>query len=203
MKKGKSAFSPSKIENRHGDAQDSWLICPLGELGGIALGLSISGATFVNTALSGLQKILPYVPRQQLQAAIAGTSSEKHGILPYRLRPLAFLWAHCRRCMVVCCYPCLRVPTDSRRFILVYVAGAVSLLMSLFLSVSVSQHNCQAGLHTDPSLQRKKLNLGPAAGGWGSAPSGGAISGETALGVWWPCSVNKTVGSKSINRIIR
>lgn len=45
-----------------------------GQLSGIALALSISGATFVNTALNSLQRLLPSVPRQQLQAAISGTS---------------------------------------------------------------------------------------------------------------------------------
>ena len=46
----------------------------VGQLSGISLGLSISGAAFVNTALRGLQNLLPDVPRQQLQGAISGTS---------------------------------------------------------------------------------------------------------------------------------
>lgn len=51
------------------------MICT-GQLGGIALALSISGAVFVNTALNSLQKLLPSVPRQQLQSAISGTSGD-------------------------------------------------------------------------------------------------------------------------------
>ncbi len=47
-----------------------------GQLSGIALALSISGAIFVNTALESLQKLLPSVPRQQLQAAISGISGD-------------------------------------------------------------------------------------------------------------------------------
>ena len=52
------------------------LMTYIGQLSGIALALSISGATFVNTALHSLQKLLPNVPRQQLQAAISGTSGD-------------------------------------------------------------------------------------------------------------------------------
>ena len=54
----------------------SQMLISIGQLSGIALGLSITGSVFVNTALSGLQKLLPYVPRQQLQAAISGTSGD-------------------------------------------------------------------------------------------------------------------------------
>ena len=46
----------------------------VGQLLGISLGLSISGATFVNIALSGLQTIFPDAPRVELEAVLSGAS---------------------------------------------------------------------------------------------------------------------------------
>lgn len=55
-------------------APEAFLTSMIGQLLGIILGLSISGATFVNTTIDALQPILPNVSRQQLQSAISGTS---------------------------------------------------------------------------------------------------------------------------------
>ncbi|KAL9609777.1 MAG: hypothetical protein Q9167_005473 [Letrouitia subvulpina] len=103
----------------------------LGQLGGIALGLSVSGAVFVNTALNGLQSVLPDVPRSQLQGAISGTSGNFLRTLDGRERAesLEVFMASLRKA-----------------FVLVYVAGAVSLVASALLS-------------------RRRLNLAPAGGG--------------------------------------
>ncbi|KAI4170613.1 MAG: hypothetical protein LQ343_004845 [Gyalolechia ehrenbergii] len=103
----------------------------LGQLGGIALGLSISGAVFVNRALSRLQAVLPNVPHEQLESAVSGTSGGFFASLDpvQREQGLAVIMASLQEA-----------------FILVYVAGAVSLVASVFLS-------------------RKKLNLAAAAGG--------------------------------------
>ncbi|KAL9045292.1 MAG: hypothetical protein Q9214_001642 [Letrouitia sp. 1 TL-2023] len=91
----------------------------LGQLGGIALGLSISGAVFVNTALNGLQRVLPDVLRSQLEGAISGTSGDFLRTLDGRERVES-----------------LEVVMGSLRkaFVLVYVARAVSLGASALLS---------------------------------------------------------------------
>ncbi|KAI9753506.1 MAG: hypothetical protein M4579_005138 [Chaenotheca gracillima] len=90
----------------------------LAQLGGIALGLSISGAVFVNRAVVALQPILPDLSHQQLQQAVSGTSSETFLALPTEIRNLA-----------------LAVIVDALRkvFIPVYVAGAVGLICSVFI----------------------------------------------------------------------
>lgn len=62
------------------------LMISAGQLGGIALSLSISGAVFINTALHSLQKLLPSVPRQQLQAAISGTSGNFFATLDPKIK---------------------------------------------------------------------------------------------------------------------
>jgi BMFP domain-containing protein YqiC len=41
----------------------------------MALGLSISGAVFVNSAENKLSQLLPNIPRAQVQQLISGTSS--------------------------------------------------------------------------------------------------------------------------------
>lgn len=46
----------------------------IAQLSGIAFALSIAGAIFVNTALGGLQVLLPDIPRELLQSALSGTS---------------------------------------------------------------------------------------------------------------------------------
>jgi len=102
----------------------------LGQLLGISISLSVAGAVFVNTSLHGLQQILPNIPKQQLQSIISGAS----GTLFHTLSPTMQAQA-----LVII------VASLQKMFILVYVAGAVSLVTGVFLS-------------------RKKLNLGPAAG---------------------------------------
>lgn len=41
---------------------------------GIALGLAVSGAVFINRALTSLESLLPMVPTDQLNALISGKS---------------------------------------------------------------------------------------------------------------------------------
>ena len=69
-----ASLSCCSVSLLFGIKQKAGLMIYPGQLSGIALALSISGATFVNTALNSLQRLLPSVPRQQLQAAISGTS---------------------------------------------------------------------------------------------------------------------------------
>ncbi|MCJ1360924.1 hypothetical protein MMC16_000019 [Acarospora aff. strigata] len=91
----------------------------LAQLSGIALGLAISGAVFVNRALAGLTVLLPNFTREQIQQGISGTSGQFFKTLPVDTQAQA-----------------LNVLVGSLRkvFIPVYVAAAVGLVVSLFLS---------------------------------------------------------------------
>lgn len=95
----------------------------LGQLGGIALGLAIAGAVFVNDAISNLTAVLPGVSREQLQLAISGTSGAYLRSLSPELRAAA---------------------TDAvvsalrKVFIPVYVAAAFSLVLSVLFTVRFS-----------------------------------------------------------------
>jgi len=88
----------------------------LAQLGGIAFGLAIAGAVFINEAISGLSSLLPDVSRSELQLAISGTSGAYFRSLPEELRLQA---------------------TDTivlalqKVFIPVYVGAAVSLVLSV------------------------------------------------------------------------
>jgi hypothetical protein len=92
----------------------------LAQLSGIALGLAISGAVFVNDAIANLTAVLPNVSREQLQMAISGTSGEYLSSLSEELRSAA---------------------TDAivealrKVFIPVYVAAAFSLVLSVMFTV--------------------------------------------------------------------
>lgn len=59
------------------------------QIGGIALGLAIASAVFVNGATLQLQDLLPQYPKDQLQAAISGTSSQVLQTLSPELRERA------------------------------------------------------------------------------------------------------------------
>lgn len=89
---------------------------------GITLGLSISGAVFVNTALDSLSSLLP-LPRAQLQTALSGLSGEFFRTLPLE-----------QQTAIVG----VLVDTLRKTFILIYVFAGANLLLSLFLSVSSS-----------------------------------------------------------------
>lgn len=114
------------------------LIYCVGQLLGIALSLSISGAAFVNTAINGLQKILPNVPRQKLQAAISGTSGGFFETLDPATKAMMTLdvimgslqktWGD----LDIFLFRKYKW-ANWIRFTLVYVAGAVGLVASLFL----------------------------------------------------------------------
>ena len=60
--------------------------CYPAQLGGMAIGLSVAGAVFVNQAVDGLQAVLPTLDRSDLIAAVSGTSSELFESLPAEVR---------------------------------------------------------------------------------------------------------------------
>lgn len=52
----------------------------------MTLGLSVSGAVFINKAQNGLHSVLPNVPRSELTRIVAGTSSDLIKTLSEELR---------------------------------------------------------------------------------------------------------------------
>lgn len=61
----------------------------IAQLSGIAVGLAISGAIFVNRAFAGLTVVLPDFPREEIQWGISGTSGEFFKALPAGTQELA------------------------------------------------------------------------------------------------------------------
>ena len=93
----------------------------LAQFTGITLGLSISGAIFVNKATDALQALLPFLTTADISSILSGTSSNAINLVPENLRE-----------------DTLSIIVDSLRvvFIPAYVAAAVSLLVSLVINVS-------------------------------------------------------------------
>lgn len=108
--------TPSRKTNKSSCADQE-----TGQLGGIAFGLAIAGAVFINDAVSGLTVLIPDVSRSELQRAISGTSSTYFQSLPEELRA---------SCIGVI------VGALQKVFIPVYVGAAVSLVISVSFTVS-------------------------------------------------------------------
>ncbi|KAK4198250.1 putative multidrug efflux system protein [Triangularia verruculosa] len=88
----------------------------LGQQGGIAFGLAIAGAVFVNDAIANLMVALPGVPRNTLQLALSGHSGEYLQSLSEQSRIAAI------EAIVLAL---------QKVFIPVYVGGAVGLVVSV------------------------------------------------------------------------
>ncbi|KAF2836608.1 MFS general substrate transporter [Patellaria atrata CBS 101060] len=88
------------------------------QLLGIAMGLSVSGAVFVNVAISKLQVALPRVPRKTLLAFISGARSELFDTLTVEEKAGT---VHAL------------VETIQKVFVCVYAAAAFGFVLSLFL----------------------------------------------------------------------
>ncbi|KAH7325592.1 major facilitator superfamily domain-containing protein [Stachybotrys elegans] len=91
----------------------------LAQTGGIALGLSLSGAVFINTAVQGLTTVLPGVPRAELQLAVSGTSGDYFRSLEPQQQEDSINAI---------------VSALTNVFILVYVGAAVTLVCSLLFT---------------------------------------------------------------------
>ena len=89
----------------------------------VSLALSISGAVFVNQALSGLQEVLIGRSRLELQSALTGLSGDFFSTLSTQERNLALS-------VIVKCLAKVFIPG--------YAAAALGTVAALFLSVRIS-----------------------------------------------------------------
>jgi len=87
----------------------------------MTLGLSISGAVFVNTAVGGLSHALPSVSQEDITQLIAGASNHIIGTLSPAMRNIALD---------------IIVASWQKTFICVYVGAAVSLTVAVFMKAS-------------------------------------------------------------------
>lgn len=91
----------------------------LAQLGSVGLGLSIAGSVFINQAVNNLAALLPGVSRADLQLAISGTSSSYFQSLAPAQRDAAVD---------------IIVGALTHTFVLIYVGGAVCLLVSVLFT---------------------------------------------------------------------
>lgn len=89
-----------------------------GQITGLTIAISIANSVFLNGAQRNISKILPNIPREQVQTAIAGTGSAFVQTLPVELRDEVLNAI---------------VEAMSKTYILIITAGAMTVLGSLGL----------------------------------------------------------------------
>ncbi|KAF7182714.1 hypothetical protein CNMCM7691_002375 [Aspergillus felis] len=77
-----AAFGVIQAVTTPSEAADGLALMLLAQLTGMTLGLSTTGAVFVNVAQNGLFKLLPNLPRDQVSQIVSGTSSGLLKTLP-------------------------------------------------------------------------------------------------------------------------
>lgn len=110
------------------------------QLTGMTLGLSISGAIFVNSATNGLYKALLSIPHDQVQQLIAGAAGNLLDTLndEKRTQTLEVI-----------------VSSWQKTFTVVYVGAAVGLLCSVFLKVRYYPCTTNVLLKISSSLEHR------------------------------------------------
>ncbi|OGM50872.1 MFS drug efflux transporter [Aspergillus bombycis] len=114
-----AAFAVIQAVTPPSDSVDGLTLMILAQLTGMTLGLSITGAIFVNNAQNRLYKLLPDLPRTQVSHIVSGTSSKLLSSLPMSIRDQALdiivlAWRDVFTC--------------------VYVGAALSLICAIFLA---------------------------------------------------------------------
>ncbi|KAJ5375246.1 Major facilitator superfamily domain general substrate transporter [Penicillium concentricum] len=125
-----AAFAVIQAVVEPGEASNGLTLMLLAQLIGITMGLSISGAVFVNIASNGLFALLPGYPQSQVRQIVSGTSSKLLASLSENMREQALI---------------VIVSAWKNIFICVYVAAAVSLICSIFMSHNRCNVSAAAG----------------------------------------------------------
>ncbi|KAJ5230428.1 Major facilitator superfamily domain general substrate transporter [Penicillium chrysogenum] len=112
------------------EAPNGLTLMLLAQLSGMTLGLSISGAIFVNLASNDLFALLPEYPQSQVRQIVSGTSGQLLSSLSEKLRDQALV---------------IIVSAWHNIFICVYVAAAASLVCSIFMSHKKCNVSAAAG----------------------------------------------------------
>ncbi|KAJ5313906.1 uncharacterized protein N7443_000790 [Penicillium atrosanguineum] len=114
-----AAFAVIQAVVTPADAPNGLTLMLLAQLSGMTLGLSISGAVFVNVASNDLFALLPEYPQSQVRQIVSGTSGQLLSSLSETLRDQALA---------------IIVSAWQNIFICVYVAAAASLVCSVFMA---------------------------------------------------------------------
>ncbi|KGO53547.1 Major facilitator superfamily domain, general substrate transporter [Penicillium expansum] len=112
------------------EAPNGLTLMLLAQLSGMTLGLSISGAIFVNLASNDLFALLPEYPQSQVRQIVSGTSGQLLSSLSGKLRDQALV---------------IIVSAWHNIFICVYTAAAASLICSVFMSHKKCNVSAAAG----------------------------------------------------------
>jgi hypothetical protein len=116
-----SSFAVAQAKVPRSRASDAGGFIALAQNLGIVLALAISGSVFQNVAIGNLQTLLPSVPTEALRGTISGAGSSLYAQLSPTIRAQVLA---------------VIVAAMSKTYILVITAGALTLVGSLFMSVS-------------------------------------------------------------------
>ncbi|KAJ5892741.1 Major facilitator superfamily domain general substrate transporter [Penicillium tannophilum] len=114
-----AAFAVIQAVVAPADAPNGLTLMLLAQLSGMTLGLSISGAVFVNIASNDLFALLPQYPQSQVRQIVSGTSGQLLSSLSETLREQALA---------------IIVSAWQNIFICVYAAAAASLVCSVLMA---------------------------------------------------------------------
>lgn len=88
------------------------------QITGITISIAIANSVFLNGAEEGIAKLMPDVPRDQIQSAIAGVGSKFVQSLPLEMRQKVLDAI---------------IEAMSKAYVLCITAGALAIVLSLFL----------------------------------------------------------------------
>ncbi|KAF3385247.1 Efflux pump roqT [Penicillium rolfsii] len=114
-----AAFAVIQAVVAPADAPNGLTLMLLAQLSGMTLGLSVSGAIFVNIASNNLFALLPEYPKSQVRQVVSGTSGQLLQSLSEKVREQALA---------------IIVSAWQNIFICVYAAAAISLVCSVFMA---------------------------------------------------------------------
>ncbi|KAI1119474.1 MFS general substrate transporter [Nemania sp. NC0429] len=131
-----SSFAVSQSVVPSAEAPNALALMMIAQLSGLTFSLSIAGAVFVNTAQEALYKLLPDVPRAQVQDLVAGATSNLIHTLPENVREAALE---------------IIVSSLNKTFIVVYVGAIITLVCSAFFTNGKANAN-----HDEPAKVDEK-----------------------------------------------
>lgn len=119
-----SSFAVAQAKVPRSRSSDAGGYIALAQNLGIVLAPAISGSVFQNVAVDNLQSLLPNFPKDALQGAVSGANSGLFSRLPTTVREQVLS---------------VIVAAMAKTYILVITAGAMTVVGSLFLSVSTKR----------------------------------------------------------------
>lgn len=113
-----TSYSVAQVSVKPKDVPSAVGFITCAQITGVTISIAIANSVFLNGAENGIAALMPEVPRDQIQSAIAGVGSQFVQSLPDAMKTLVLDAI---------------VTAMSKAYIVCIVAGCVSVVLSLFL----------------------------------------------------------------------